>query len=806
MMRTRLLILLCLIGVLGFSTGQLSAEGTPPRVDQIAAFLREFDSTVIADVDTTLQPELAESKRLLSERLKARRRQCNEQDVAQWRALKTREEWEKFRDIRIGALKDSLGTLTAPGEIKNVTITKTLKGEGFQVDCLVFESRPGLLVTANLYRPAEDRRQVSGPKMPGILICPSHHNPKTQGELQDMGMTWARQGCLVLVMDQLGHGERRAHPYRSAKDFPKSFRVSRQDYYFRYNTGIQLHLAGESLIGWMVNDLMRGVDLLLAQPGVDSKRIILLGSVAGGGDPAAVTAAIDQRIAAAVPFNFGGPQPETVFPLPKDAELNFNYIGGGSWESTRNLRDSARGGFLPWVIVGSMAPRGLIYAHEFKWDREHDPVWTRLQKIYRWYGKPDRLSSLKGYGAVTLSSKEASHCNNIGPHHRAQIYPTFEKWFGIPAPKEEYQKRFSSNELLCLEGVELSESIALRPMHQVAERLARQRATLAQLSLLQTSSDKRAATVRSRWARAVRVHAPRNLSGLEPAAEVAGPIRVTKVLHGIDRGVYVPLLVLFPRQIPKSGSPLVVAISQSGKAAMLKKRSREIAELLASGIAVALADLRGTGETRPGTYRGRRSYATGLSSGELMLGETLVGQRLHDLLVIVGRMKHHSLIDGKRVAVWGESLAEVNPPDRRVEVPLGIDEEPAHSEPLGPLLALLSAALDPDIDVVLARGGLVSLRSVLDSHFVWMPHDFVVPGSISTGDIPSLAAAIAPRPLRVESAVTGVNRLADTQLVNKEWQFAADIYAQAKANEELLLKSERKSSLRWLAVTLTSAR
>ena len=87
-----------------------------------------------------------------------------------------------------------------------------------------------------------------------------------------------------------------------------------------------------------------------------------------------------------------------------------------------------------------------------------------------------------------------------------------------------------------------------------------------------------------------------------------------------------------------------------------------------------------------------------------------------------------------------------------------------------------------------------------------MPHDFVVPGAISTGDIPSLAAAIAPRPLRVESAVTGVNRLAETQLVNKEWQFATDIYTQQKAKEELLLKSDRKSSLRWLAETLTSAK
>src|SRR5262245_64743856 len=110
---------------------------------------------------------------------------------------------------------------------------------------------------------------------------------------------------------------------------------------------------------------MSCVDALVARPGVDSKRIILLGSVAGGGDPAGVTAALDQRIACVVPFNFGGPQPENRYPLPDDAETSFNYAGGGSWESTRNLARSAADGFLPWVIVGSVAPRKLIHAHEF---------------------------------------------------------------------------------------------------------------------------------------------------------------------------------------------------------------------------------------------------------------------------------------------------------------------------------------------------------------------------------------------------------------------------------------------------------
>src|SRR5262249_54571372 len=156
--------------------------------------------------------------------------------------------------------------------------------------------------------------------MPGILLCHSHHNPKSQGELQDMGVLWARAGCLVLVMDQLGHGERRQHPFADARSYPRPFRAGRQDYYFRYNVGLQLHLAGDSLMGWMVWDLTRGVDLLLARPGIDPGRIILLGAVAGGGDPAAVTAALDPRITAVAPFNFGGPQPETTYPLPANAE------------------------------------------------------------------------------------------------------------------------------------------------------------------------------------------------------------------------------------------------------------------------------------------------------------------------------------------------------------------------------------------------------------------------------------------------------------------------------------------------------
>ena len=237
-------------------------------VARLAQFVRQLNPNVLGD-DAGDATERDRLRRMVADDIRRRRQEANRRDLEAWQSIRGRDDWEKMKAPRIEALRRSLGQFPDPPRDLHVQVTKALQGEGFRIDCLVFESRPGLLVTANLYRPAKPPRS-----MPGILICHSHHNPKTQGELQDMGMTWARQGCLVLVMDQLGHGERRQHPFRTAADFPKPFPVGRQDYYFRYNVGMQLHLIGDSLIGWMAWDLMRGVDLLLSQPGVDPERII----------------------------------------------------------------------------------------------------------------------------------------------------------------------------------------------------------------------------------------------------------------------------------------------------------------------------------------------------------------------------------------------------------------------------------------------------------------------------------------------------------------------------------------------------
>ncbi len=539
------------------------AFGLPPQAD--IDRLRTLNPNVLTEAARN------EHAQKLASNVRLRIIAANRRSSADWRQISDRAQWEEYAQQKLQLLEASLGTFPPPSKDKAVHLTQTLPGEGFKIENLVFESRPGLWVTANLYSPEPVRE-----RMPGILLCHSHHNPKTQGELQDMGMTWARQGYLVLVMDQLGHGERRQHPFRSAADYAGPFEVNRQDYHFRYNLGIQLQLIGDSLMGWMVWDLRRGVDLLLARPGIDRRNIVLMGAVAGGGDPAAVTAAVDKRITAVVPFNFGGPQPEDPFPLLANPEESFNFAGNGSWESTRNLRLACQDGFLPWVIVGAIAPRRLIYAHEFSWDQANDPVWKRLLKIYgEFYRQPDHLDYTQGYGVLKGRPPQASHCNNIGPPHRERIHAALTRWCQVPvSSKDEYSNRRTPEELAALTP-EVVRKIQPRPVQEITAALGQERATAAWAQLEKLDSAQRVSWLRNKWQSLLGNIVPGGKPRLVSISQTNEPgttLRSERVLLETESDVVVPLLILSDRRAKKP-KPVVIGLAQEGKAGFLKHRA-----------------------------------------------------------------------------------------------------------------------------------------------------------------------------------------------------------------------------------------
>ena len=694
----------------------------------------------ILSVDTDLLPcaDYPSLSGMLRDHLDGRIREANQKTRREWAHISNREEWERFLAPRIEALRQSLGELDERTDCVDSIVTSRVSGDGFQIENLVYRGCYGMPVSGNLYLPADPRQP-----MPAFIIIHSHHQPKTQGELQDMGMTWARNGCAVLVIDQLSYGERRQH--QDGK---------RQDYRFRYFNGIQLSLIGSSLVGWMVRDTMRGIDLLCQKPDIDRDRLVLLGAVAGGGDPAAIVAALDSRITCSVPFNFGGPQPETRYPLPENSEERFNDLGNGSWESTRGLYRSGCDGFPPWVIVGAVCPRCLIYAHEFSWDAENDPVWRRLRSIYNFFDADERISSCHGSGRVTERPPAATHCNQIGEVHRSMIHPALESFMSIPVP-DEYSQRLPEDQLQCMTA-ETETKFPHIPQHQIYAELAEARASQFRDSLSSLPESQRQEKLCRAWAKLLGDIEPSNSSIVrDESLEEENHLRMGRVILEVEPGIIIPILFLLPKSM-REQFPIIVGISQAGKAGFWANRSDEIQRLLASGVAVCLPDLRGTGETAPQGHRGRQSEATSISATELMLGQTLMGSRLRDLRSVLRYLHGRDDLQGIKVCLWGDSFSPTNPPGFADPL-IGEEDPPEPSEPLGGLLALLGALFEPDVFAVVARGMFAGYASILKNRFCYVPHDVIVPGALTVGDLCDIASALSPRPLRLEALVDGRN-------------------------------------------------
>jgi cephalosporin-C deacetylase-like acetyl esterase len=716
-----------------------------------AADFKDVDPNVFPKDD----PRAKELPGMMWADAKRRMQEANLRESKAFAEVKTKAQWEAYRDARVAKLKESLGVWPAVPKDMRVKVTRELDGDGFVIRCVVYETRPGFWACANLYLPKKPPE-----KMPGIIIAHSHHGGKTGGELQDMGMTWARAGVAVLVPDQLGYGERREHDFNSNKDYDKPFRVGRQDYFFRYNSNLQLSAIGDSLMGWMVWDLMRGVDVLLMQKNIDRDRIMMVGSVAGGGDPVGVTAALDSRVACVVPFNFGGWQPESR--QLENTDRDTPWFGDGYWESTRGLRNGARDGFAHFVIVGSVAPRKVIYAHEFAWDANTDPAWPRLQKVFDFYGAKDSLRVAFGKGKVTgPGGPDNTHCNHIGAVHRKMIYPALKDWFGMPIP-EEYSKPRPGADLKCWTD-EARAELKPKKLHELLAVLRdRWNAELPSdfpANFLDLPRAACAEILGKSWAKM--------LGGVEPFAspkliegkpqDVTGG-RLERLALEVEPGTVVPFVLLTPKE-PKAKLPVVVMVAQGGKAGFLKQRPAVLEQFLKSGFAVCLVDVRGTGETQAGDgSAGRGSARTSISQTNLILGQPVLGLQLRDLRTVIRWLGTRADLDGKRFAVWGDSFAPANATDARFAVPLDAPNPLHFGEPGGATLAALAAFYEKDARAVFRHGGLLSSTTQIDTPYIYVPHEAIVPEWSRFGDRVGVSLyTTCPREFR---AVIGLRNLA----------------------------------------------
>lgn len=183
------------------------------------------------------------------------------------------------RDATRAAYGALLGPLPERTPLE-ATVVGTLAADGYRVERLHYQSRPGHHVTALLYLP-----DGPGP-FPGVAVpCGHSANGKAYASYQLACALLARSGMMALCYDPVGQGER----HQVDLD-----RHGTTEHELTNAAGL---LVGEPLAKHELWDGMRAIDLLLER---GATRIGVAGN-SGGGTQTVFLSAYDERVEAATP-------------------------------------------------------------------------------------------------------------------------------------------------------------------------------------------------------------------------------------------------------------------------------------------------------------------------------------------------------------------------------------------------------------------------------------------------------------------------------------------------------------------------
>jgi dienelactone hydrolase len=282
---------------------------------------------------------------------------------------KTLEEWKSILPRLRQEYLYMLGLSPLP-EITplHAAITGTLEHDGVIIDKLHFQSRPGLYVTGNLYRPKPNKspqRERGDLKRAAILYVCGHSGRGRDGNktaFQDHGMWFASNGYICLVIDTLQLGEIPGIHHGT-------YREGRWWWQAR----------GYTPAGVECWNGIRAIDYLVSRPDVDPERIGVTG-ISGGGAATIWIAAADDRVKCAVPVS-GMSDLESyvknkIINHHCDCMLMINTYG---WEWT--------------TIAALIAPRPMLFCNSdndtiFPMDANRR-IADRLRKLYKMYDKPE---------------------------------------------------------------------------------------------------------------------------------------------------------------------------------------------------------------------------------------------------------------------------------------------------------------------------------------------------------------------------------------------------------------------------------
>ena len=207
---------------------------------------------------------------------------------AAWQGIGTEQELLKFQIELRKRLLDMIGGSPSEKTPLNARVTGRIPMQGFHIEKLVFESLPGIYVSALVYAPDAAGRH------PGVLV-PSGHSTNGKGYYQALCQRLVQRGYVVISWDAFGQGER--SQFWDEKNHKSRYNLICAEHAILGNLA---YLAGTNLARWEIWDGIRAIDYLLTRPDVDPDRINITGT-SGGGFQTTLIAALDPRIKVVAP-------------------------------------------------------------------------------------------------------------------------------------------------------------------------------------------------------------------------------------------------------------------------------------------------------------------------------------------------------------------------------------------------------------------------------------------------------------------------------------------------------------------------
>lgn len=476
---------------------------------------------------------------------------------------------------------------------------------------------------------------------------------------------------------------------------------------------------GSLLAGLQVYENMRALDYIQSRREVDPRRIGVTGA-SGGGNQSMYIGAWDERLKSVVPTCSVG---------------NYQaYLGAACC-----LCEVVPGALTyseEWSILGLVSPRSLLVinatldAIQFSVGEARKSL-DRAMSVFRAHGKPESIKH-----AVFESGHDYSQ-----PMREAMYgwMTTHLKLEGSGDPVPEPEVHTVDRELLrCYPNDTRPAGWTTLPQFAASEG----RKLVAQIGMPATVEQMRNWSSKRRMRLQEEVFAQEYraaTSGVKPSVSDGGSLLFDFASE--------PGITIHARVEKGTSKRTAVLLDLAG---IEKAATSDMAtDLRDSNWTIVSIALRATGRAAPRGDGIRRAPDHNSAEWALWTGRTLLEQWVWDTRRVLDVVAHHDPSLTESVAVFGTGPAGV--------------------------VAIVTAALDHRIDRVVTLGSLTSYVS--DVPYEGQRLGIMVPGILrDVGDIPHLAALVAPRPLLIAGGVTGGGQLLDEDALARAYRFTRRAY------------------------------